>query len=96
MGIYICLAVTIVVLGGLILFLDDKRREQQAELNRIQSILFDKDQELKAVKREINGLAESVKVRDQQEAKLFEGVNSILNYDISTARKAAGHHGEEG
>ena len=88
------------VLFGLFVFLDEKRRatERELEWNRekLEEVLTKKSAlqtAVKALEQEVSEMRESVKSRDRQEQAIFEGMNNILNYSESVARKAVSGYG---
>lgn len=88
------------VLFGFFVFLDEKRRaaERELEWNRekLEEVLTQRSALQTAVKvleKEVSEMRESVKNRDRQEQAIFDGMNSILNYSESVARKAASGYG---
>lgn len=90
-------------LFGFFVFLAEKLRMTERELgrnleelNELRGRAAAQQTALEALRGEVTELRESVKVRDKQEQALFEGMNSILNYSETVARKAAMGHGEGG
>ena len=45
-------------------------------------------EELREAKRELDEVKETAMDRNIQEARMFEGISNMMNYDISTAREA--------
>lgn len=88
------------VLFGLFVFLDEKRRaaEREMEWNRgkLEEVLTQRSAlqtAVRALEREVSEMRESVKNRDRQEQAIFEGMNNILGYSEAVARKAASGYG---
>lgn len=88
------------VLFGFFVFLDEKRRAAERErewtLKKLDALLTQRSALQTAVKvleKEVSEMRESVKARDRQEQAIFDGMNSILNYSESVARKAASGYG---
>lgn len=84
------------VLFGLFVFLDERRRATERELDwnrkKLDEILAQREAlqtAVTALRGEVSEMRESVKVRDRQEQAIFEGMNNILNYSEAVARKAA-------
>ncbi len=93
-------AVCFGILFGFFVFLNEKRldTEQELEWNRgkLEEVLTQRSALQTAVKvleKEVSEMRESVKARDRQEQAIFDGMNSILNYSESVARKAASGYG---
>ena len=88
------------VLFGFFVFLVEKRRatERELEWNRekLDEVLTQRSAlqtAVRALEKEVSEMRESVKNRDRQEQAIFEGMNNILNYSESVARKAASGYG---
>lgn len=47
------------------------------------------------VETTLRGISREMKEADEKEAKLFEGLKNIFDYDIGTARKAVTGYGDE-
>lgn len=97
---HIIYMVCIGVLFGLFVFLDEKRRAAERErewtLKKLEELLTQRSALQTAVKvleKEVSEMRESVRARDRQEQAIFDGMNSILNYSESVARKAASGYG---
>jgi hypothetical protein len=46
------------------------------------------------LREDVDKLSETVKTHDRAEQAVFDGMNSILNYTVDVARKAAADHAE--
>ena len=114
--VYLAVAVVFFILFGLIAHLDEKRKDQQREIDSLYEFLSrqndrlsvmqtDRDamaKDVKALKAAVPALEEqvkemsvTVKVRDDQEKRVLEGMNNILNYDMGQALKAVKHYAED-
>lgn len=88
------------ILFGFFVFLNEKRLDTEQELDwnrkKLEDVLTQRSAlqtALKALEQEISEMRESVKNRDRQEQAIFEGMNNILGYSESVARKAASGYG---
>lgn len=91
------------VLFGFFVFLAEKLKMTERaldlnreELNELRSRAAAQQTALEALRGEVSEMRESVKDRDKQEQAIFEGMNNILNYSETVARKAAMDYGNGG
>lgn len=69
---------------------------QTSDLSRSTgSVLFAQEKDLKELKEAVDQMQDGVNERNHAEAKMFEGLSNIFNYDYAQARKAVGDGGEE-
>ena len=88
------------ILFGFFVFLNEKRLDTEQELDwnrkKLEDVLTQRSAlqtAVKALEQEVSEMRESVKNRDRQEQAIFEGMNNILGYSESVARKAASGYG---
>lgn len=86
---YLAIAVVFGLLFGFISFLDEKRKDARREINNIYDILSRHSSQLSTVEGDVREMRGTVRAFDKQEQRVLDGMNSILNYDISQALKAA-------
>lgn len=66
----------------------DHEREQEDDLHRLTAGLQKLEVRVSGVEGELNDANEVMEAQARQEKALFDGINSIMDYDVTTARKA--------
>lgn len=72
------------------------RRSNRLEqkVSKLSAALHKAEGEVKELSEKISEAYDVMEAQAKQEKRMFEGLNSIMDYDIGVARKAAGHGGE--
>lgn len=93
---YLAIGAVFVFSMGLFAFLYEKRKQQEKDVNVLYDVISRQADRVAELQTEVKKLTEQVKITDQQEKRVLEGMGSILNYNLDIARKAASAHvGEE-
>ena len=89
---YLVIAVVFGILMACFAFLDEKRREQAKDINALYDVISRQADRVSILQEDVRKLTEQVKITDQQEKRVLEGMGNILNYNLDIARKAASKH----
>lgn len=86
------LCIGILIAAFALLVRENNRLEQK--VSKLSTSLNKAEEGLKELSEKIAEAYDVMEAQAKQEKRMFEGLNSIMDYDIGVARKAAGYGGE--
>lgn len=73
----------------------DAKKDVERTINAVTLSARVLSEDVQEMKEEVQEMKEEREVLNRNERLFFEGMSNIMDYDISTARKAAAENGEE-
>lgn len=75
-------------------FLLRQNNRMEQKVSKLSASLHKTEEEVKELSEKISEAYDVMEAQAKQEKRMFEGLSSIMDYDIGVARKAAGYGGE--
>lgn len=74
--------------------LKTKDEQDRETFHRFERLIQESEKRLSALEEKVSDAYETVEAQAKKEKLLFDGISSIMDYDIATARKAVNSVGE--